>query len=306
MTPDQVPNSMTPAEYALWVKRSESPAVDATMVPPTALWQAATLMIAAAEAINQIKRAVVYPTCVFNPDDFARTMRDAEWIASPDYTAKLTQNRTMAAALAAADYAKCIPGGERMFHATVGVLSEAGELAELLQLAACPLPHEDAPTRTEWIEAWGDMNWYNAIGADAMGAALDTVIWPGNIRKLVTRYPDKFDDEAASGERDYAAERASMFADAGAIESPREWAVLPLDEATTSGMRLTQKAWQVIDGVPVSAVRDFHRAMQNLAKYIPEGGVVPGVVLSNLDIDDDVPDDAVLHLTDDAVIARLP
>lgn len=301
MTPDQVPNQMTPADYVRWVKRSESPSFAMDKVPDDALVRVLAAVVAAADALNYLKRAYFYPSCSFDRGIFGAMLakiRGTTQIAAPeDWHGKSIMS------LSAKDGTP--EAKARMFHAALGVCTEAGEIAELLYRDLFdPAVTED--THDKWVEEWGDLNWYNALGSDAMGVSLDYVVWPGNIRKLVKRYPDKFDDDAASGERDYDAERAAMH-DAGALEPPREWTVLNLDEATTSGMRLTEKAWQAIDDIPVGAVRDFREAMDTLAKHVTAAGrtAVPGIILSNLDIPDDIPGEAILCVADGEVKARL-
>lgn len=95
----------------------------------------------------------------------------------------------------------------RIFHVITGIITEASELAEALQLNL----EGDALDLVNVSEEIGDIAWYGfGIFPDASeippGQILDT-----NIGKLVKRYPEKFDDFLAQQEnRDLDAERAIL------------------------------------------------------------------------------------------------
>lgn len=92
----------------------------------------------------------------------------------------------------------------RIFHVITGIITEASELAEALQLHM----EGDDLDLVNVSEEIGDIAWYGfGIFPDASeippGQILDT-----NIGKLVKRYPEKFDDFLAQQEnRDLDAER---------------------------------------------------------------------------------------------------
>lgn len=92
----------------------------------------------------------------------------------------------------------------RIFHVITGIITEASELAEALQLNL----EGDPLDLVNVSEEIGDIAWYGfGIFPDASeippGQILDT-----NIGKLVKRYPEKFDDFLAQQEnRDLEAER---------------------------------------------------------------------------------------------------
>ena len=90
----------------------------------------------------------------------------------------------------------------RLTHYVLGVTSESGELADALKKWIA------YGKSTDWVnikEEVGDVLWYLARIADlgnfTLGEAMEI-----NIKKLKTRYPDKFTAERAMN-RDLAAER---------------------------------------------------------------------------------------------------
>ncbi len=50
--------------------------------------------------------------------------------------------------------------------------------------------------RINLIEELGDLMWYSALLCDELGVSLEQV-WNKNIRKLKSRFPDKYTDEKA-------------------------------------------------------------------------------------------------------------
>lgn len=85
----------------------------------------------------------------------------------------------------------------RIFHAVVGIVTEAVELLEGL--------HDENFDKVNFLEELGDLNWYEAIGISAVDGDFEEVL-NTNINKLRKRYPEKFDSTAAI-ERDTDAER---------------------------------------------------------------------------------------------------
>lgn len=88
----------------------------------------------------------------------------------------------------------------RVFHAVVGIATEATELVEALSNGIA-----GAPDTVNLQEEVGDLCWYQAILIDAVGGDWDGVL-ERNIAKLRARYPDKFTNENAIN-RDTATER---------------------------------------------------------------------------------------------------
>ncbi len=89
----------------------------------------------------------------------------------------------------------------RVFHSLVGVSTESGELLEQL-FAVLHGKHIDT---INTLEEFGDLNWYVAIGLDALNGDFEQVLTT-NIDKLRARFPNRFDSTDAN-ERDLDKER---------------------------------------------------------------------------------------------------
>ena len=94
---------------------------------------------------------------------------------------------------------RAIPVNTRIFHAVVGVSTEATELLEAMDLYDPNLDY------TNLLEEFGDIDWYKAIGVDEIGGDWEDLLTK-NIAKLKARFPDKFSNEDAIN-RDTDAER---------------------------------------------------------------------------------------------------
>lgn len=81
----------------------------------------------------------------------------------------------------------------RILHAVIGIATESGELMEAVQAKLSVQKDLDTVNLAEEV---GDLNWYEAILIDALGADWDEVR-ERNIAKLRARYPDKFDSDKA-------------------------------------------------------------------------------------------------------------
>jgi NTP pyrophosphatase (non-canonical NTP hydrolase) len=93
----------------------------------------------------------------------------------------------------------------RLDHAALGIASEGGELAGAVKAWL----HYGRPLdRRNIIEELGDVLWYVAEGAAALGVTLDDVA-AANVRKLAARYPGAF-DEAAANLRDLVVEARAL------------------------------------------------------------------------------------------------
>lgn len=92
-----------------------------------------------------------------------------------------------------------------ILHALLGVMTEAGEMAEALHNTIVGNSPFDA---VNLKEESGDVKWYLAMLARALGNA-----WEdderGNIAKLKARFPDKFSEEGANN-RDLEMERSIL------------------------------------------------------------------------------------------------
>lgn len=91
----------------------------------------------------------------------------------------------------------------RYLHGAMGLVTESAEFLDALKKH---LFYGKPVDVTNLKEECGDLFWYLAILADAMGEANFTNMMQQNIAKLRQRYPEKFTEEAATT-RDLDAER---------------------------------------------------------------------------------------------------
>lgn len=83
------------------------------------------------------------------------------------------------------------PGVDRLAVFALGVAGEAGEVADIIKKV---LGHGH-PLRPEALEKeLGDVLWYVAALAEALGLSLESVA-AANVAKLRARYPDGFNSE---------------------------------------------------------------------------------------------------------------
>ncbi len=82
---------------------------------------------------------------------------------------------------------------DRIQHATMGMVTEAGEIMDDLKRAK----YYNVPLdRGHVVEEAGDVMWYLAVLADELGVSFEEV-WEKNIAKLQKRYPDKYSNDLA-------------------------------------------------------------------------------------------------------------
>lgn len=113
----------------------------------------------------------------------------------------------------------------QVLHSLLGILNEAGELAEMLHGVLCDGKPFD---KTNYIEEKGDTAWFLFCDCDEVGIPA-SVILERNLAKLAARYPEMFDPSKLDDEgRDKAAETA-------AIEGVTSTADLPLWKTTYRG-----------------------------------------------------------------------
>lgn len=86
----------------------------------------------------------------------------------------------------------------RLVNAALGLSGEAGEFADDLKKH---LFHGHSLDRAHLAEELGDILWYAALAADALGLRLGEVM-EGNISKLRRRYPDGFTAERSINRED--------------------------------------------------------------------------------------------------------
>lgn len=137
--------------------------------------------IEAGDLLDRCKKSLFYGKTA--PDDDLRTF----------FILEKPMNMT-------ADY----PANVDMLHGLVGAVSEASELAELVQKELAG----KVVTREDIIDELGDAMWYIALAANSVGSSLDEVTTMNN-RKLRTRFPKGFDQSRAQApDKDH--ERSQM------------------------------------------------------------------------------------------------
>lgn len=94
---------------------------------------------------------------------------------------------------------------DRLLHAAIGLVTEAGEFADALKKH---LFYSKPLDEVNLKEELGDILWYIAIAMDALGTDFPTEM-TRVIKKLQVRYPEKFDEEKAEA-RDLFAERKAL------------------------------------------------------------------------------------------------
>ncbi len=82
---------------------------------------------------------------------------------------------------------------QTLLNAVLGLNGEAGEVADILKKH---LHHSHPLDITKLRDELGDVLWYVAQAADALGIHLSDIM-QGNLDKLQRRYPDGFSPEAS-------------------------------------------------------------------------------------------------------------
>lgn len=83
------------------------------------------------------------------------------------------------------------PASIAFTNVALGMCAEAGEFADVLKKY---LYHGHPMGAEQMIEEAGDVLWYVALAAEALGVTLEGLA-QRNIKKLEKRYPDGFDPE---------------------------------------------------------------------------------------------------------------
>lgn len=82
---------------------------------------------------------------------------------------------------------------DRLLNAALGLAGEAGEFADSVKKIRF---HGHALDQSELIKEVGDLLWYAALAANALGVPLSEVA-ERNITKLRQRYPEGFSEQAS-------------------------------------------------------------------------------------------------------------
>ena len=171
-------------QYVADATKTESQ-IDLVRVDVNLLASVLQIMIASGKMLDQIKKNVFYQRD-YNND--ALVMEFQLIVSSLD---------SMRDVLLNGQNPEAVAYRPRVFHSIVGIATEAVELLEALG--------DENFDRINFLEELGDLNWYEAIGIDAVSGDFDEVL-ETNIAKLRKRYADKFSEEAANN-RDLDAER---------------------------------------------------------------------------------------------------
>lgn len=95
----------------------------------------------------------------------------------------------------------------RLLHASIGLQTESGEIADALKRHIFYGKELD---KVNIVEEAGDLLWYVSVALSSVGSSFDEAM-EKNIAKLKARYGDKFSEEAAV-ERDLGKERSVLEA----------------------------------------------------------------------------------------------
>ena len=85
-----------------------------------------------------------------------------------------------------------------LMNAALGICGEGGEVADMVKKATFQGHELD---KEHLAKELGDVAWYIAVGAQAIGYDLETVLQM-NIDKLTARYPDGFEAETSLHSKD--------------------------------------------------------------------------------------------------------
>lgn len=108
----------------------------------------------------------------------------------------MTGNKYQVAALRTAGMMK---RDELLMNGVLGLCGETGEVADLVKKSTFQ-GHTLDPEKV--AEELGDVAWYLAVAAHAVGYDLDT-IFQMNVDKLMKRYPDGFDADRSIHRPEY-------------------------------------------------------------------------------------------------------
>lgn len=109
-------------------------------------------------------------------------------------------------------------GDHRRIHAVLGIVSEAGEIAENMLLEMQNLRHDlpidqhkhDESIRDNYAEETGDMDWFQELLASSSGMISVRAAREQNIAKLQKRFPGKFTEEDAVARADKSSGRTCL------------------------------------------------------------------------------------------------
>lgn len=164
---------MTNEQYIKDAIRTASGSYYGNHIPIRSLDDSLFSVIALGQQLDTIKKALFYG-------------RDIESFNSKKCTGRKLTNSPQLFGLGQGK-------GELVLHGIIGTITEAVELAELLEATIIDGKEFDVVNLKEEL---GDIFWYMAILADTVGFSFEE-IQERNIAKLKARFPEKFTEEKA-------------------------------------------------------------------------------------------------------------
>jgi NTP pyrophosphatase (non-canonical NTP hydrolase) len=176
---------MNQTEFTAAVRRCCSPNYHVDNVTPHVLMFALQDVVNACQRLDRIKKALFYG------------QQDAAFRTSLPATIEFNHTNLPA----------------DLAHGVIGIATEAGELGSAL------LTQGTFGTEGNYKEELGDLEWYKALLMDAV--ALDeNDVREANVRKLLQRYPEKFDAHFAKQRNLFAEEQAIAGSDREPLVGP--------------------------------------------------------------------------------------
>lgn len=192
---------MTPDQFVVDAIRTES-RIESISLNPTFFHDLTETIIALGSILDQIKKHTFYNK-PYNTDAIRENLETARsnillMVEDTDRDFWIRDDQQME-----------VNVDPRVFHAIVGITTEAVELLQALDI------HTKEIDKVNFLEELGDIDWYQGIGIDAVGGSFEEVL-ERVIAKLRVRYPEKFSSENAIN-RDIAKERKVLE---GSQENP--------------------------------------------------------------------------------------
>lgn len=199
---------MTPVEYAAAAKQTES-VVDSIALNSSLFNLFATVSIAAGEVLDLLKKNAFYnkPINTSSVMDQINVIRGAV-SQFPELTDKIVKTGIVNDLTPSVD--------TRVVHSLLGVVTESAELLSVLQTYI----NTGELDRVNLGEEFGDVDWYQAIGIDALGLT-QSQVWDTNITKLhKKRYKGGTFTAEEAINRDVVSERAQLEVDLSTTDHP--------------------------------------------------------------------------------------
>lgn len=232
---------MTPAEYAIAAKQTES-VVDSVSLNSSLFNLFATISIASGEVLDLLKKNAFYGKPI-NQSALAEQVNVIRSVVNqlPETMDKITKNGIQTDLTPNVD--------TRIVHCLLGVVTESAELLTVLQNYI----NTGDLDRVNLGEELGDVDWYQAIGIDALGLTQEQV-WDSNITKLhKKRYKTGTFTATEAINRDVTSERAQLEADLTVTDHPE---TTPVEVSAESAVEVVPEVVEAPVEVAVEAVAE--------------------------------------------------